>query len=48
MGKKERIGLTLIVKIRFKKLLYPIERLFFAPIVKNNKVDPNYAAIYTL
>jgi len=28
-------------------LLHLIEQVFFALIVKNNKVDPNYADIYT-
>ena len=46
-AEKEINVLTLIAMVRLKGLLHLIEQVFFALIVKNNKVDPNYADIYT-
>jgi len=47
MVKMVKIVLILIAIIKLKKLLYQIEPVSFAQVVKNNKVDPINIAIYT-
>ena len=48
MGKKEVAVLTLIAMAILRKFFCQIDQVFFVRNVKNNKVDPYYAAIYTL
>jgi len=48
MARKVIIVLTLIVMQKLKKLFYLVDQVFFALDVKNNKVDPNNAYIYTI
>tara|TARA_B110000971_G_C19893088_1_gene446324 strand:- start:717 stop:863 length:147 start_codon:yes stop_codon:yes gene_type:complete len=46
---KKAIGVLMqIVTVKLLKLILAIDQLFFAQNVKNNKVDPNYKAIYTI
>jgi len=47
MEKKTNFVLMLSVRVKLLSQLFPIEQLFFALNVKNNKVDPFKLPIYT-